>query len=229
MRELYVFCEGATEQGFCKQVLAPHLFPNGEGILHTIKVANNKRHGIVYRGGILKYASMKRDIQNTLKSRPQANVHFTTLIDLFGLPQDFPGKANNLRNPNDPTPYALAIETAFGADVGDVRFLPHVQLHEYETMLFANPNAFSVSFDQCDSAVKSLEQIAADVRSIELINDGPQTAPSKRIIELIPQYDGEKVTAGPDIAELIGIPTIRAACPHFDQWLKRLESLYWGA
>ena len=33
MKQLNVFCEGQTEQGFCAQVLQPHLFPSGDGIL----------------------------------------------------------------------------------------------------------------------------------------------------------------------------------------------------
>ena len=38
MKQLSVFCEGQTEQGFCAQVLQPHLFPSGDGIVHTLAV-----------------------------------------------------------------------------------------------------------------------------------------------------------------------------------------------
>ncbi|HUB25639.1 MAG TPA: DUF4276 family protein [Tepidisphaeraceae bacterium] len=224
MRELYVFCEGPTEQGFCRQVLEHHLFPSGLGCIHPVKVATSKHS----RGGVVSYVPLKRDIQNILKSRRQANVFFTSLIDLYGLPQDFPGRRENPRDPNNPRPYALAIESAFGSDIGDLRFLPHLQLHEYETMLFSDPDAFRVSFKDCDSAVQSLKAIVASVTSLEQINDDPQSAPSKRIIKLIPRYEGAKANAGPDIAAYIGIPAIRAKCPHFDQWLKQLESLNWG-
>jgi len=227
MRELYVFCEGPTEQGFCAQVLAPHLFPQCEGCIHPIKVANGKRHGIVYRGGIFKYAPLKRDIQNTLKSRGEANVFFTTLIDLYGLPSEFPGKAENHRDPGNPTPYVLALEAALGIDVGDRRFVPYLQLHEYETMLFSDPDAFEFSFENCAPAITALKAVAAAVPSIEHINDGPLTAPSKRIIDVLPAYGGRKSSAGPDIAECIGIAAIRAKCPHFDQWLTKLEGLRW--
>jgi hypothetical protein len=66
------------------------------------------------------------------------------------------------------------------------------------------------------------------VPSIEHINDGFETAPSKRIIDLIPEYYGRKVSAGPDIAEYIGLSVIRAKCPHIDGWLKALHDLSWG-
>lgn len=229
MRHLYVFCEGPTEQSFCSQVLAPHLFPQCEGRVHTIKVAHSKHHGIVSRGGVGKYASLKRDLLNTLKSRQDGGVFFTSLIDLYALPLEFPGKADHVRDPGNPTPYALALEAAFGNDIGDGRFIPHLQLHEYETMLFTDPDAFRISFDNCDAAIQAMKEVAASVRSIEHINDGPTTAPSKRIIKVLPGYDGRKSSAGPDIAEYIGIPAIRCKCPHFDQWLTRLEKLAWGS
>lgn len=228
MRELYIFCEGPTEQAFCSRVLSPHLFPNCEGWIHTIRVAHSKNRRVVHRGGIGKYASLKRDIQNTLKSRHEPGIFFTSLIDLYGLPSEFPGRAELVRNPSNPQPYTIALETAFGADIGDTRFIPHLQLHEYETMLFSAPDAFRISFDDCDDAVESLKRIAESVSSIELIDDGPNTAPSKRIINVIPAYEGRKSSAGPDIAAHIGIAAIRLKCPHLDGWLKQLEKVYWG-
>ncbi len=228
MRELYVFCEGPTEQGFCKQVLSPNLFPQYDGCIHTVRIAHSKHHGAVRRGGVGKYASLKRDIQNTLKSRSEKNVFFTTLIDLYALPQEFPGKAVHVRDPNNPSAFALALETAFGEDIADFRFVPHLQLHEFETMLFADPEAFHIAFDHCDEEIAELKTIVASFPSIEHINDGRQTAPSKRIIDLIPAYEGRKPSVGPDIAEYIGLANIRAKCPHFDQWLTRLENLTWA-
>ena len=37
MTELYVFCEGPTERGFCKHVLGPHLWTL-DRFIHTILV-----------------------------------------------------------------------------------------------------------------------------------------------------------------------------------------------
>jgi len=169
---------------------------------------------------------MRRDITNELKGRKHKAEFFTTLIDLYGLPKDFPGKDQNVRNPDNPTPYVEALESAFGDDIGDRRFIPHLQLHEYETMLFADPQAFRFSFEGCDQAIEQLEIIAASFPSIEHIDDGATTAPSKRIIRLIPAYEGRKSTAGPDIAEYAGVAAIRAKCAHFNKWLTRVEELW---
>ncbi|MGA2034482.1 MAG: DUF4276 family protein [Thermoguttaceae bacterium] len=229
MKELYVFCEGPTEQGFCNQVLSSHL-RQFTCFIHTIKVAHSRHHGIIDRGGIGKYETLRFDIQSTIKSRKQnQGVFFTTMIDLYGLPSDFPGKANHDRNPQNPRPYCEALEQAFGADIGDVRFVPHLQLHEYETLLYADPDAFRFSFDDCDRAIASLKRIAAEFREIERINDGELTAPSKRIIGLLEAYAGMKPTAGPDIAEYIGLDALRQHCFHFNDWISRLENLGQGS
>lgn len=225
MKALYVFCEGQTEQGFCVQVLYPHLFPRHDGQLHTILIAHIKHHGVVSRGGIGKYSALERDIRNTLKSRDEKDVFFTTMIDLYKLPRDFPGRAAHPPDSTNPTPYVHALEEAFGEAIGDFRFIPYIQLYEFETLLFSDPAGFQVAFNDCAAAIDSLEEIAASFPSIEHINAGETTAPSKRISAALPEYSGLKATAGPDIAEFIGLPTIRGECPHFDAWLSRLERL----
>jgi hypothetical protein len=96
VKELYVFCEGQTEQGFCNQVLRPHLFPRHDGRIHTIQIAHSKHHGVTSRGGIGKYATLRKDITNTLKSRSQRDEFFTTMIDLYKTPKDLAGKSPTL-------------------------------------------------------------------------------------------------------------------------------------
>jgi hypothetical protein len=60
----------------------------------------------------------------------------------------------------------------------------------------------------------------------ELINDNPETAPSKRIMNVIPEYD--KVTAGVSIVEKIGIGKIVESCQHFNDWIDVLKQLAYG-
>jgi hypothetical protein len=171
--------------------------------------------------------SVRKFILNTIKQRQGKNVYFTTLFDLYASPGNFPGKAENVRNAADPTPYVLALEQAFEHDINHHRFIAHLQLHEYETMLFAEPEAFAIAFESCEEEIKLLKAIAASEPSIEHIDDGKLTAPSKRIINILPEYDGRKSIVGPDIAEFIGVAKIRAACPHFERWLARLEGIPW--
>lgn len=226
MKQLNIFCEGQTEQGFCSQVLQPHLFPNGEGIIHTLAVGAKDHHHLYGLGRRTKYEKIRKFIGNTIRQRQGDQVFFTTLFDLYALPTDFPGVEENVRNPANPTPYVEALEAAFGQNIGHHRFVPYLQLHEYETMLFADPNAFAVSFENCDNEIQQLKAVAASMHDrLELIDDGKDSAPSKRIISVIPEYDGRKSTAGPDIAEYIGLTTIRRKCPHFRKWLRTIKGL----
>lgn len=227
MRQLNIFCEGPTEQGFCTQVLRPHLFPQHDGVIHTLAVGVKDYHHLYGIGRQTKYERVRKFICNTIKQREGKDVYFTTLFDLYALPTDFPGAEANVRDPANPTPYVLALEEAFRQNIGYYRFISYLQLHEYETMLFAEPDVFRKSFENCEAAIQQLKAIAASVPSIEHINDGKTTAPSKRIIDVIPEYDGRKKSAGPDIAAYIGIAAIRDKCPHFHLWLLRLETLQW--
>jgi hypothetical protein len=228
VKQLNVFCEGPTEQGFCSQVLQPHLFHRGDGIVHTLAVGRKDSHHVYGIGRTSKYERVRKFILNTIKQRARANVYFTTLFDLYALPNDFPGKNANVLNSSNPTPYVVALEKALEDDIKNSQFIPYLQLYEYETMLFADPDAFRLSFEHCDAEIEQLKTIAASVSSIEHINDGRETAPSKRIIKVIPEYDGRKSSAGPDIAKYIGLVTIREKCPHFDRWLSRLEKIEWA-
>ncbi len=54
----------------------------------------------------------------------------------------------------------------------------------------------------------------------ELVNDSPQTAPSKRILDAYPAY--RKTQDGPLAISGLGLDALRAACPHLDAWLWQL-------
>jgi hypothetical protein len=45
-------------------------------------------------------------------------------------------------DPNNPFGYVQALERAFSDDIHDFRFVAHLQLHEYETLLLAEPDSF---------------------------------------------------------------------------------------
>lgn len=55
----------------------------------------------------------------------------------------------------------------------------------------------------------------------ELINDGMETAPSKRIINCISCFD--KANIGVDVLGKIGVENIARKCRHFSEWMKRVE------
>ena len=225
MARLYLFAEGQTEQTFADTVLKQHLANFGVYLHPPVLIAHAKKKGRVHRGGGRKYLPMKNDIVRLLGQEKGPDVFFTTMIDLYAIHSEFPGlvEAEALRHM--PTKRVEALEHAFGHDIGDLRFVPYIQLHEYEAYLFSDPTAFRYFYDRHERQIAKLVAIAEGHESPELIDDGQHSAPSKRIIAQLPDYEDAKSTEGPQVAELIGLETIRAKCHHFAVWLSRLERL----
>lgn len=225
MTRLYLFAEGQTEQTFADTVLKPHLAICRVYMHNPVLIAHARKKGKVHRGGGRNFETMHNDILRFLKQESGSDVFFTTMIDLYGLPQDFPGAENANKLQHIPYDRVQALETEWAKAVGDRRFIPFIQLHEYEAYLFADVSKLSDFYDHAEKAIAALQAVSDGVTTPELINDGPHTAPSKRIIAQLPDYVDAKTTVGPQAAQLIGLPTIRSRCPHFNDWLNRLESL----
>ena len=103
------------------------------------------------------------------------------------------------------------------------RLIPYIQLHEFEGLLFSEPTGFLEAFPGGQSLVDRLTAIRMQFSSPEDIDDGAATAPSKRILDIAPEY--EKPVAGILIAQRIGLAVIRRECRHFDDWVARLLAL----
>ncbi len=225
MARLYLFAEGRTEQTFADIVLKPHLAQHGVFMQKPVLIAHRKNKGKVHRGGVDNYLPMKNDILRFLAQEKYADVFFTTMIDLYGIHADFPGlnEAEKLRHL--PEKRVELLEQHFFQDIGDLRFIPYIQLHEYEAYLFADPTGFEFFYDHHAKEIAALKAIADGQATPELINDGEHSAPSKRIIAQLPNYKRAKSVVGPQVAERIGLDVIRGKCPHFSAWLSRLEQL----
>lgn len=168
---------------------------------------------------------MKDDILRFLKQEKGANVFFTTMIDLYAIAPEFPGLNESEKLRQNTLQRVDFLEKSFADDIDDRRFIPYIQLHEYEAYLFSNPTCFEFLYDNCLDKVSVLKDIADSYETPELINDGAETAPSKRIIAQFPDYERAKSTVGSLLAESIGLEVIRSKCPHFNSWLLRLELL----
>jgi len=218
--EVFVFVEGQTEEAFVNRLLGPHLAPRGVH-LHPILPGKPSTSG-TRGGGVPTYRVLKRDLLRELSSDTTHQVMLTTMIDLYGLPSDYPGHSQ-AASLTDPHVRAKHIEHAMLADVGDARLMPYLQVHEFEALLLAEPESIAVAYP--DHEAQAL-QLAADVKGFanpELIDDGPQTHPSARIAARIPRYG--KVAGGELVALAIGLERMRERCPHFAEWPAALEAL----
>jgi len=224
MARVNLTAEGKTEQLFVVQVLQPHLASLGVYLMKPRLSALGRKKGHTHRGGLDKYLPVKNDICRWLKQDRAADAHFTTMFDLYGLPRDFPGYAEAGKRP-DARGRVVALEAALREDIDDSRFIPYIQLHEFEALLLSDPSAFACRYTEHARQIERLIQLCAKYKTPEDIDDGQHSAPSIRIGKEIPEYVHAKPTAGPIIAAGIGLEKIRQKCPHFNDWLTKLEAL----
>jgi hypothetical protein len=224
MIRLKIVVEGHTEREFIKRVLAPSL-GYGRYSVKPIVVSNTPvRQSQDHLGGG-HFGNALRDIRNALEDQ---SAYCTTMFDYYGLPDDFPG----LTSDDCPPPSQLDeridyLERSLGQEIGDThRFLPYLQVHEFEALLFSSVETIDDALQTHGSVESRLHDLRAIVNHFdhpERIDDDPETAPSKRLQDLFPRYD--KMLHGEMIAHDIGLSRIRDACPHFDDWVTRLDSL----
>lgn len=212
MSRVYLLVEGQTEEAFVNELLTPHYARSG---CYLVPIIVRTSPG--YRGGVVSYAKVRPQIEKLCKQDPGARV--TTLFDLYALPNDFPGK-NSSAYPSTASGRAKAqfLELELARDIKQSNFIPNLLVHEFEALLFSRLEAFSAWTDDDDvlETLKAVRQTMAP----EDINDGPTTAPSKRILGAMKGY--QKTFHGPLIACDIGLDAMRGACPHFDAWLQKL-------
>ena len=220
---LHFVVEGQTEETFVNRVLKPHL---GDRYVWVDArcVLTSRRGGVKHRGGFRNYAQPQRDILSWLREDQNDDARFTTAFDLYRLPSDFPGYGD-AQAAMDPYEKVRILEAALRDDIGDWRFIPYLQLHEFEALLLSKPAQLSAQFMERQAGIRTLVAMADQAGNPELINDGPDTAPSKRIIAEVPEYSGMKASAGPIVAERIGLANLRSGCQHFGEWINRLEAL----
>ncbi len=230
---LHITAEGQTEERFVKEILAPYLgerevWADARCVLTSI----DNRMGVEYRGGWRRttaYTTVKRDICAWMKEDRNPDVRFTTVFDLYALPGDFPGYAGAQKE-TDPYHRVGILEEALATDINgelnDMRFIPYIQLHEFEALILADPKQLAWEFLEHDRSIQRLViMVEKEGGNPELIDDGANTAPSKRIIAEIAEYAGNKATSGPLVAGKIGMPILRERCQHFAQWIDRLVRL----
>jgi len=107
--------------------------------------------------------------------------------------------------------------------LGHVGFIPYLSLHEFEALVFASLGQAGWVFDNDPFVLATLGQQLAHVATAEDINEQPRTAPSRRITNAFPRY--QKVVHGPMAVASSELHVLRQACPHFGNWLTRLEAL----
>jgi len=226
MKRLNLIVEGSTEEAFVNKVLSPYFAVRGI-FISAQRVFTSSRHGA--KGGVSSFQKIQNDVIKWLQQDTSAWV--STIFDLYGLPVTFPGyaAASNLANPYAQV-HHLEREwlSQTQQEIGSqVRFVPYIQLHEFEALLFSavEPLLDGLTiFQDAPQVTSEIQQILSQFNdNPELINNSPQTAPSKRLKAMCSSYS--KTLHGPLIAEVIGIEIMRKRCEHFNHWLEQLEAI----
>ncbi len=142
----------------------------------------------------------------------------TSLVDFYGFRRDVPGGPEALQER-----LFAEIKDRIGREIDREKVLPYVQRHEFEALLFSDAGVFADIPGASGESVRLLQDIRRQFPTPEDINDHSATAPSKRILGVIPRY--RKVVNGPRLAGKIGLAVIRKECPRFGAWLTGLEAL----
>jgi len=235
MKPLYIICEGPSEQIFVEKLLIPYLYEkhvtnfSGYRILAPV-LRSPKTRNQENKGGDVSYIRLKNHIEHFIKQTPDCCI--TTFIDFYGIGNDFPNY-NQLSTIVDS--YQKIAQLEIDLRSIDSRITPYIQLHEYETVYFADMSGFIAT----DSKLQGLESKFIDILARfnsrpELINNSSATAPSKRITKILQDecnlnykkaktfYATLYVASGGYIQK---IDVIRGLCPHFNEWIIKLLGL----
>jgi len=216
--EVFVVVEGRTEQLFVEGVLAPWIAQN------KIYMSASRVGTPGHKGGN-RYAAARRDILNYLKQRPDTMV--SCLFDFYGMGNDWPGRDAAIAKNHETKP--KTVEQAILDDISNEfadaerRFIPYVQMHEFEALLFTKPSSLSVALGN-HTVAKEFQAVRDAFDTPEHINDSPQTAPSKRIISIFKEHGKKyrKTLHGSIASKEIEVSQIVDECPHFAEWISFL-------
>lgn len=218
MSRIRILVEGPTEETFVNDVLSPHL--NQMGVYP---------HALLFRrrGGSFRYEKCQKVILDALNQEQSA--HITTMVDFYGMPKDWPGR-NESQSCRDYQDKAQRIEQALRDDItaqmgeswNPAQFIPYVQMHEFEALLFSSPVKLAESLGD-ERLYSTFLTIRNEFSSPEEINDNYETCPSRRIEGVFQSF--KKTINGVTAASRIGLEIMRQECPHFDEWISKMEDI----
>ena len=223
---IYIVCEGQSEEQFISKILCPWFLDKTnyqcQLIPYIVITSINKRAGKVYRGGIDTYVKVRNDLLKCMSY----GYPVSSMIDLFRLPVDFPGQ-DEAKTILDSVQKVELLESKMKEDLLSCRpsyrsdlLLPYISLHEFETLFYCDLKVLKYEYVEQDEQ-DSIDHLIAEVSGMqpEEINQGVETAPSKRLMKAL-QYEKGSAVIFP--LQEIGIEQMMQKCPHFKRWVKRL-------
>ena len=215
MKNVYIYCEGPTEESFINEILYPYFLSTGI-VVRPIICTTKRTLAKKFKGGVSDYAKIKKEL--SMICRQHHNEYVTTMFDYYAMPDNTPGLDCTESDIHERINH---IERIIDADINKQNCNFHFMLHEFEGILFSKPDSFALIADE--NVVASIQTIRDSYPTPEHINNSPETAPSKRLESLIPNY--AKIKNGTLLSKDMGIDAILSECPHFREWVYRIRSL----
>ncbi len=211
MKIVYIYCEGQTEESFINEILVPY-FSNINIYVIPIICTTSRHKNKKYKGGVSNYNKIKDELIKICKQHH--NEYVTTMFDYYAMPSDTP---NINDNTHDIYKRIENIERAVDDDISMSNCSFNLVLHEFEGLLFSNPDSFLKIAEE--DTVSEIVKIRNEALTPEHINNSPNTAPSKRLEMLIPNY--AKIKNGTILSKDMGIDIIMDECKHFAKWIEK--------
>jgi uncharacterized protein DUF4276 len=217
VRHLHILCEGQTEEIIARDLIEPRFAGKDAWVTWSIFTTKRPAGGPAFKGGLSTWPKLESELRKLL--RDSSTTVLTTMLDYYAFPGDAPGMAD--RPHGSPHDRVRHVESALAKAIGDKRFLPNLVLHETEAWVLADCRRLGEVMGDPGPAAE-LERIVRLESGPELVNDGVDTAPSKRIMHAYPRY--AKTIDGPLVIADVGLDSIRSSCPHTDDWLREIEA-----
>lgn len=218
MRNLYFIVEGETEEEFIKRLLIPYLY--GRGLRCHIQAI------LIFMSGGGHGHNNAEHFLNTIEPvlHYSGEPVITSLLDFFRFPRKQPVFAACAAC-RTAVEEAACLQQALFAEVQRIRpypyFIPYVQLHEFEALLFADVVGHELHHPGIQTEVAA---VIDAYPSPEEINSRPESAPSKRLESIYRAYKQHyrKAADAVDVVELIGMDRLLDRCPQFSAWVEHL-------
>ena len=180
MKRLYIIVEGQTEQEFVNSMIAPYMQQDGVYSVTPVLIRTSKTG----RGGFVNYEHLKNDARKLLCSK-KTDFVVSMFVDFFRIPE-VPHK-ERWEKKSTHIEQVKEMEECIAEDINDSRFIPYIQLHEFEALLFSSNKGFDTYFSE-DNA-KDTQHIIDTFNNPEDINTTPTGAPSKRLLAIKDDYE----------------------------------------
>ena len=213
MKRIEIIVEGQAESTFVTEILAPYIYQHLKYncLVTPILIHMGMSGG---RGGFVNYLHLRNDVLHSLQSQ-DPNLIVTTFVDYFRIPQSRMPEYDVWRHEQDHYRQAQMMEEAMLRDINDRRFVPYIQMHEFEALLYSSLEGFNKYWHP--KFINQIVNIKERFANPEDINKDPDGAPSKRLLAINPSYN--KVVEGNIIALEIGIDKMLESCPKFKGWV----------